>query len=337
MLALENVSIHYGEHVAVSEFSLALRSGEVVSIVGPTGCGKSSVLRCIAGFEPLVAGSIVLHGQTIDAKRHVSPESRNIGLVFQDFALFPHMTVAQNIGFRVSDSALVEHWLTTLGLSELRDKRPDQLSGGQKQRVALARVLAHEPQLVLLDEPLSNLDAALKSDLRWRIRDTLKTAGVAALWVTHDQAEALAVGDRIAVMRAGRLLQFAEPETCYRAPRSPFVAQFLGDGVLIPGTVDGEFVRTSVGAARYLIGDQPRPSGASVNVLIRPHDIALTETGAGIATVLSDRYEGETRLYEVETDDAVRLSVRVSHEQKIAVGQRVATEISAHHALPVFD
>ncbi|MEO1419794.1 MAG: ABC transporter ATP-binding protein [Pseudomonadota bacterium] len=337
MLKLSDLTVRYGNFTAVDGVSFEVGAAEIITLVGPTGCGKSSVLRAVAGFETPAAGEIQIGGKVINKGAHLPPERRNIGLVFQDFALFPHLSVAENIGFRVKDTALVTFWLEQLDLVALRDQRPETLSGGQKQRVALARALAHEPSMVLLDEPLSNLDAALKSDLRWRIRDALKTAKVPALWVTHDQSEALAVGDRVGVMRSGRLEQIAEAESCYRAPASRFVAQFLGEGVLIPGRTAHDAVSTEFGSGAYYCAAGQLPNDTKVDVLLRPHDLALTDATESNATVLSSRYEGETRLCTIATPAGTEMKVRVNHEQRFDDGTLVGAAISARHALPVFE
>ncbi len=338
MLDVRNLAVRYGNHAAVEDFSLSLADGEIATLVGPTGCGKSSVLRAVAGLEPPAAGEIIIDGMKIDRQHPVPPEKRRTGLVFQDFALFPHLTVEQNVGFRVRDRAHVEHWIARLGLEEHRHAMPATLSGGQKQRVALARSLAHQPALVLLDEPLSNLDAALKASLRWQIRDALKAAGVPAIWVTHDQDEALSVGDRVGVMNAGRLEQVDEPEQCYRAPLTRFVARFLGDGVFIPGRLEERYVRTALGCSA--VGDSgardERLAGDQVDVLVRPHDLDLTPAPDGNARVLWSRYEGETRLYAVRLHEGPELQVRVSHELRLAEGETVRTRISARHPLALF-
>ncbi|MEO1581578.1 MAG: ABC transporter ATP-binding protein [Pseudomonadota bacterium] len=337
MLKLSDLTVRYGNFTAVDGVSFEVGAAEIITLVGPTGCGKSSVLRAVAGFETPAAGEIQIGGKVINKGAHLPPERRNIGLVFQDFALFPHLSVAENIGFRVKDTAIVTFWLEQLDLVALRDQRPETLSGGQKQRVALARALAHEPSMVLLDEPLSNLDAALKSDLRWRVRDALKTAKVPALWVTHDQSEALAVGDRVGVMRSGRLEQIAEAESCYRAPASRFVARFLGEGVLIPGRTAHGAVSTEFGNATYYCAAGQLPNDTKVDVLLRPHDLALADATMSNATVLSSRYEGETRLCTIATPAGTEMKVRVNHEQRFDDGTSVGAAISARHALPVFE
>lgn len=343
MLTITDLEVRYPQRgadcVAVTGFSLALTAGEIVTLVGPTGCGKSSVLRAVAGLERPAAGQIVLDGMVIDRDRFVPPEKRGCGLVFQDFALFPHLTVAQNIGFRVDDSARVDEWIERLELGAHRGALPATLSGGQKQRVALARALAHQPRVVLLDEPLSNLDQAMKIGLRWQIRDALKAAGVPAIWVTHDQDEALSVGDRVGIMSVGRLEQVGEPERCYRAPATRFVAEFLGDGVFLRGRLkDDGCVHTALGCCNTA---DPRRADAlsgrdGLDVLVRPHDLDLEPSESGNAIVVSGRYEGETRLYTVRLDDGFEIRARVSHELRLGEGDRVRTRIAAQHPLPLF-
>lgn len=339
MLRIENLEVRYRDRVAVTDFSLDLVPGEIVTLVGPTGCGKSSVLRAVAGLERPAAGRIQLNGLVIDGERVVPPEKRRCGLVFQDFALFPHLTVAQNIGFRVKNPARVEEWIRRLELDPHRDAMPATLSGGQKQRVALARALAHEPRVVLLDEPLSNLDQAMKSGLRWQLRDALKSAGVPAIWVTHDQDEALSVGDRVGVMSTGKLEQVGEPEHCYRAPQTRFVAEFLGDGVFLRGRLKSDnCVHTALGCCNTADPDQVQAlsGGNGLDVLVRPHDLDLEPADSGNAVVIAGRYEGETRLYTVRLEDGFQIRARVSHELRLNEGERVRTRIAAEHPLPLF-
>lgn len=337
MLAIHDLTVRYGDRVAVENFDLELSGGEIVTLVGPTGCGKSSVLRAVAGLEQPASGEIVIGEQRIDRAHPVPPEKRRTGLVFQDFALFPHLTVAENVAFRVRDPALADAWIARLGLDPHRDAMPGTLSGGEKQRVALARSLAHEPRLVLLDEPLSNLDAALKSSLRWQLRDALKSAGVPAIWVTHDQDEALSVGDRVGVMNAGRLEQIGDPEQCYRAPRTRFVARFLGDGVFLRGRLEGDRVQTVVGPTPLSDGAAGHVPADRLDVLVRPHDLGLATDAPANARILAGRYEGESRLYSVRLDEGgIELQARVTHELRLADGQAVRVFIEARHPLATF-
>lgn len=220
MLSVSQLSIDYGSNRVVSDLNLTLGENEILMLVGPTGCGKSTILQALAGLIPISEGEINADKWRATRNKSVPPEKRSVGMVFQDFALFPHLTVEQNICFKLKDHSVADHWINLLGLEEFRTKKPATLSGGQKQRVALARTLAHQPDFVLLDEPLSNLDAALKDMLRWDIRNALKNAGVPAIWVTHDQEEALSVGDRVGVLKGGQIQQIDTPEKCFSTPKN---------------------------------------------------------------------------------------------------------------------
>jgi iron(III) transport system ATP-binding protein len=339
MLAIHNLHIRYGAHPAVRDLSLQVGTGEIMALVGPTGCGKSSVLRAVAGLIRPDAGEIVIGGLCTSSKPFVPPEKRRTGLVFQDFALFPHLDVAGNIGFRVKDKSEIDRWIAALGLEGHRHAMPDTLSGGQKQRVALARSLAHKPKLLLLDEPLSNLDAAMKVELRGQIREAIKQAGVTAVWVTHDQNEAMAVGDRIAVMREGRLEQVDTPERCYERPVNRFVAGFFGEGLFLKGEAAGGQARTALGEHALVTsktaGDEGR-TRRPVEVLVRPHDLALNEEGPDNGLVESQHYEGETRRYALRLDSGERLEARLTHEHRIEPGARVRVSVDAGHPLVAF-
>lgn len=334
-LTVQDLAVCYGSTTVVSEVNIALGEQEILMLVGPTGCGKTTVLQAIAGLVPIASGSIALGKWHATPSATVAPEKRNVGMVFQDFALFPHLDVEQNIGFRLENTEAVEHWMSLLGLESLRHARPATLSGGQKQRVALARTLAHRPACVLLDEPLSNLDAALKDDVRWEIRHALKEAGVPAIWVTHDQDEALSVGDRVGVLEGGRLAQLDTPEVCYSQPANRFVARFLGEASFVDGTVQAgaTTVQTALGSAPGIAVDNA--SGA-VSLLLRPDDLSLDASDRGNGTVTWARYEGSARLYAVATDDGAVVKVRCSHENQCAPGDRVHLAITTTHPLAFF-
>ena len=336
MLRVSGLTVSYGNTRVVSDFNVSLGNDEVLMLVGPTGCGKTTILQALAGLVPIETGEIRLGQWTATPSLDVPPEKRNVGMVFQDFALFPHLTVEQNVSFRLSNNAQADHWLKLLGLDALRKAKPATLSGGQKQRVALARSLAHEPAFILLDDPLSNLDASLKDDLRWEIRNALKAAGVPAIWVTHDQEEALSVGDRVGVLRAGQLEQIDTPENCFSKPASRFVANFLGEASFFPGTLayDKAVVSTA-------LGDAPATSvnGASGNVdlLLRPDDVSLVADARGNGEVTWVRYEGSARLYAIKHDNGALIKVRCNHENHIEPGQRVCMQITTTHPLAVFE
>lgn len=334
MLYVKNLSVAYGDKQVVKGLNLELGSDEILTLVGPTGCGKTTVLHALAGLVPISDGEIAIGDWSATAKRQVPPEKRSVGMVFQDFALFPHLSVEENVCFRLSDTAPADRWLNLMGLNSFRKAMPGNLSGGQKQRVALARALAHEPKLILLDEPLSNLDAALKDSLRWEIRSALKSAGVAAVWVTHDQDEALSMGDRLGVLRDGVLEQIDTPGRCFSEPSSRFVAGFLGEASFLPGQLQSGTVHTELGPVPAIaIND----ATGDVDLLLRPDDLSVRrcETG-GNGHIAWARYEGGTWLYAVKLDRGDELRVRVFHENVIAGGDRVQLEATTTHPLAAF-
>lgn len=338
MLNVKNLSVNYGDLKVVDDLDLELADDEILMLVGPTGCGKTSILKALAGLIPISNGEINLKNWSATPTNKVPPEKRNLGMVFQDFALFPHLTVEQNIGFRLNDNEPVDEWIKLLGLESLRGKKPNTLSGGQKQRVALARTLAHQPSFILLDEPLSNLDAALKDDLRWEIRQALKSAGIPAIWVTHDQEEALSVGDRIGILRNGKLEQLDSPETCYGKPNNRFVARFLGEASFISGDLKSDnIVSTIVGETKALAINDKLSNESKVDVLLRPDDLKLRADEDGRAIVVWTRYEGSARLYAVELEDGSIVKVRSRHENIVSPGQKVSIVISTTHPLAVFE
>ena len=340
MLSVSNLSVNYGSTRVVDKLNVELGQDEILMLVGPTGCGKTTILQALAGLIPISEGSMRLGNWESTADKHVPPEKRNVGMVFQDFALFPHLTVQQNVCFRLKDTALADHWLNLLGLDAFRDAKPARLSGGQKQRVALARTLAHEPAFVLLDEPLSNLDAALKDSLRWEIRDALKKAGVPAIWVTHDQDEALSVGDRVGILNKGVLEQLDTPEACYSMPASRFVARFMGEASFLKATFDtseSNVDNTVVTHIGNVPGTPLQGASGEVDLLVRPDDLSLdaqsNETNCAVTWV---RYEGESRLYALSLDSGDELKVRVSHENAVKPGTRALVKLITTHPLAVF-
>ena len=333
MLDVRNLEVAFGDTPVVRDLSFRLEGHDILVLVGPTGCGKTTLLRTIAGLITPSAGEIHLGSKCITPKNNVPPEKRRVGMVFQDFALFPHLTVLQNVSFRLRDQRLALDWLNRLGLMPLCDAMPERLSGGQKQRVALARALAHEPRLMLLDEPLSNLDAALKDSLRWDIREALAEAGVPAIWVTHDQEEALSIGDYMGVFNEGRLEQLDTPEHCFSMPASRFAARFLGEAAFVRGRLREDHVETPLGpASAHALAS----ASGDVDLMVRPDDLSLMPEASGNGRVVWSRYEGETRLYAVSVDDAQPLRVRTNHEVDLARGTPVRLSISASHPLTVF-
>ncbi|WP_028835206.1 MULTISPECIES: ABC transporter ATP-binding protein [unclassified Pseudoalteromonas] len=334
MLSVSQLSIDYGSNRVVSDLNFTLGESEILMLVGPTGCGKSTILQALAGLLPISEGEIKVAKWTATPKHTVAPEKRSVGMVFQDFALFPHLTVEQNVCFKLKDSSPADHWLKLLGLDAFRHKKPATLSGGQKQRVALARTLAHQPDFVLLDEPLSNLDAALKDMLRWDIRNALKEAGVPAIWVTHDQEEALSVGDRVGVLKGGKIQQIDTPEQCFSTPNNRFVARFLGEASFIKGTLNNGQALTDIG---NIPANGVDCDTGEVEVLLRPDDVLLVQSSIGNnGEVIWVRFEGGSRLCAVKLACETVVTSRVSHEVVVHPGDKVHVSLSTSHPLAAF-
>jgi iron(III) transport system ATP-binding protein len=328
---------------AVDGVSFHVPSGEIVVLLGPSGCGKTTTLRCVAGLEQPSAGRVSIGGRLVSAPAdgvQVPARLRNIGMVFQSYAVWPHMTVKQNVAYplrhrRVARAEIERKTadvLALVGLTEFAERSVVSLSGGQMQRVALARSLVYEPQLLLLDEPLSNLDAQLRLRLRDDLRRIIKQAGVTAVYVTHDQAEAVVLGDRIGVMRDGKLLQMAVPDELYNRPADLFVASFTGASNLLAGRLierNGEFGTVDAGghriAALMPAGINP---GEAVKIAVRPENVRLGERGAGeqnnfTARVAGRRYQGTQTIYELAVLGGRLEALELGTSARHAVGSDV--------------
>ncbi|GMQ94770.1 MAG: ABC transporter ATP-binding protein [Acidimicrobiia bacterium] len=327
VISLDDVTVRYGDLEAIKGFTLEVDNGSLVALVGPSGCGKTTALRTIAGFEQPTTGTITIRGQIVSGENTmVAPERRNVGMVFQEYALFPHISVAENVGYGVRGSdrvRRVKEVLALVGLDNHGDRFPHELSGGEQQRVALARALAPEPDVVLLDEPFSNLDAPQRERMRRELRKILKTARVTAIFVTHDQAEALAIADVIAVMRDGHIRQVGVPDDVYAAPVSPWVAKFLGDAVLFDGTAAGGSVATVLGSVPTVL-----PDGTNAKVMIRPEWIMPTTTDNGTGLVVDREFYGHDQRVEIELDEGDVIEALVPTRKAIHVGDRVAIELA---------
>ena len=313
MLRLEALTRRFGETVAVSDLSLEVQPGEVLSLLGPSGCGKTTTLRMIAGFESPTSGRVWLEGRDVT---RLSPQKREMGMVFQNYALFPHLNVWDNVAFGLQSrgerrdqiASRVERTLQLVELAGFGQRRVQDLSGGQQQRVAVARALAPEPPVLLLDEPLSNLDAALRERTRTELRMLLKRLGITAIFVTHDQEEAFALSDRIALLHEGQLQQMGTPEELYANPSNRFVASFLGQANFLPAVLDGTNRARLDGGAAWPVRPGADPRGG-VQVMARPESLRLLradgERGeADLAgSVLDRRFAGATSFYRVRTGD----------------------------------
>jgi len=296
-----------GAPPVVHDVSFDVGDGEIFAILGPSGCGKTTTLRCVSGFERATEGRVVMRGRTLLGPGvHVPPEERGVGIVFQDYALFPHLSVVENVAFGLQSGTHAEQTerareaLDMVGLSSFEARRPQHLSGGQQQRVALARTLAPEPDLILLDEPFSNLDALLRQETRQEVRQLLKDKGMSAVLVTHDQEEALSFSDRLAVMRGGQIDQAGPPEDVYYRPRTLFVAQFLGRTNLLLSHAAGTEADTPLGHVQL-----DREAEGTVLVSLRPEHLTLAapETNDGpVGTIVGRAFKGHDITYRVQCD-----------------------------------
>jgi iron(III) transport system ATP-binding protein len=328
-IRLNRVSKHYDGVVAVDAVSLQVQEGALLVLLGRSGCGKTTTLRLIAGLERPDTGEIWLNDKPVStAGAWVPPEKRRIGMVFQDYALFPHMTVAQNIAFaldgvdRQEQRRRIADMLDLVGLVQVEERYPHQLSGGQQQRVALARALAPAPTVVLLDEPFSNLDAALRQTMREEVRRILREAHATAVFVTHDQEEALRLADKLVIMQDGKILQSGEPDHVYRYPNSWDVAHFLGEMNVIPGVSDGSRVETPLGSLP-LAAD----AVGAVEVMLRPEALEVVADGDGEAVVTDVRYYGFYRLLDVRHGQDLDLKVRTWSQSDLRPGDRVRVQV----------
>jgi putative spermidine/putrescine transport system ATP-binding protein len=332
---MEGLSRHYGPVVALDRLDLTLQPGELVALLGPSGCGKTTTLRLLAGLEDADAGSITVGGKDIT---RLPASKRDMGMVFQAYSLFPHMTVRQNVAFglrlrRVAGAQRDQRamdMLELVGLSSQADRYPNQISGGQQQRVALARALAIEPQVLLLDEPLSALDAKVRAQLRDQIRRIQLEVGITTLFVTHDQEEALAIADRVGVMREGRLEQLATPTDVYSRPATSFVAEFVGLTNRLPGTVSGATV--TVRGRDLPLVDLATPPGP-VTALVRPEAVTLASDSSGdsgplTGTVIASTFLGATSRVTVDLGDTTILAqLATSDATALPAGSRVTLTI----------
>ena len=357
-LVLSSISRRFGGVTAVDRVSLTLQAGEFVSLLGPSGCGKTTTLRMVAGFLDPSEGTIEMDGRRLSSPgATVPPEKRNMSMIFQSYAIWPNMTVAQNVAFGLEVRRLprdeirikVRRILEVVQMGALKGRYPSELSGGQQQRVALARSLVVEPEILLLDEPLSNLDAKLRERMRGELKELQRRTGITFVYVTHDQAEALALSDRIAVIHGGRLQQLGTPQEVYARPASRVVADFMGLINLLPATLiarEAGQVRLRTAAGWTMLADVPGAAvpGQRVEIAVRPENIRLqARTGADPgqpdpsqpdqrqqpATVTESTYLGNIMEYHVVLGDGAVLRVQTHPGQQFAIGDKVAVRIDS--------
>jgi iron(III) transport system ATP-binding protein len=329
----------YGTHRVLRGLSFALAPGRIGCLLGPSGCGKTTVLRCLAGFEPVHGGAILLSERVASKPGlQLPPEKRGVGMVFQDYALFPHLTVAQNIAFGLpSNSGPAEARTTTMlelvGLAEVAHAYPHELSGGQQQRVALARALAPAPDLLLLDEPFSNLDVDLRERLSLEVRAILKAAGTTAILVTHDQNDAFAIADEIGIMKDGAIEQWDSAYNLYHRPRTRFVADFIGQGVFVRGVASGNGkLQTELGELDS-DGDGSMAAGAPMDLLLRPDDIIHDDASPWRAEVTAKAFRGAEFLYTLKLASGTRVLSLVPSHHNHAIGEQIGIRLAIDHVV----
>lgn len=340
LLSIRNLQCEYNGVSVIRDLNFELEKGCLGCILGPSGCGKTTLLRAIAGFEPVVAGEIVLRGVTASSAGYtLAPDKRRLGMVFQDYALFPHMDVLGNVGFGLRGMtkgarlASAQRLVDLVGLQSMGKRFPHELSGGQQQRVALARALAARPDLILMDEPFSNLDVKVRERLSADVRDILKAEGIAAILVTHDQQEAFVLADRIGVLHHGHIVQWDAPFQLYHEPADRFVAQFVGQGVFVDGTfTPPDTVSTEIGLIR---GDRTQtwPTGTQTDVLLRPDDLLPEPNSKLRGTVINRAFKGASILYTLRLPSGATVMGLFPSHHDYPVGESVGFEVAAQHLI----
>ncbi|NEV64664.1 ABC transporter ATP-binding protein [Thiorhodococcus minor] len=337
-LEVEAVRIAYEGRTIVQETTFALDEGVIGCLLGPSGCGKTTLLRAIAGFEPITQGEIRLHGQRVSTPGWtLAPERRRVGMVFQDFALFPHLTVADNVGFGLRQLTSRERrdrvaaLLRLVGMEQAKRRYPHELSGGMQQRVALARAMAPRPEILLLDEPFSSMDAALREQLAREVRDVLEREGVTALLVTHDQLEAFAMADRIGVLSQGEIQQWASAFELYHQPANRLVADFIGQGAFLPAEpVDAHSVMTELGRLSSASGHDLNP-GTPAEALIRPDDLVDDPASQIRASVIERAFRGAEYLYRLRLPSGSEVLCLLPSHHQYAPGADIGLRLEAKH------
>lgn len=331
LIELRGISKQYGDVQAVDSVNLHIEQGSITVFLGPSGCGKTTTLRLIAGIERPDDGEIWLDGTRVSGRGvWVAPEDRRIGMVFQDYALFPHLSVQSNIAFglrgwsRKEQRKQIDAMLELVGLGGLQSRMPHELSGGQQQRVALARALAPSPKVILLDEPFSNLDVALRRKVRAEVKGILQEANITSIFVTHDQEEALSLADQVAVMFEGEMAHIGTPQAIYAEPATPEVAAFVGDANFLDGDGQGETAHTALGKVHLT-----HAATGKLKLLLRPEALRLCDDGNGLpVTIEQIEYYGHSQRVEVRSETGKTYLVRVSAMQSSRLGDHKRLEVA---------
>ncbi|MCX7793460.1 MAG: ABC transporter ATP-binding protein [Thermodesulfovibrionales bacterium] len=332
---LKEVSKSFGDVLAIKDLTLEIKKGEFFSLLGPSGCGKTTLLRLIAGLERPDRGTIEIGNKVVAGNDWIPPEKRRVGLVFQDYALFPHMTVFENIAFGLKGCSKSEikkkvtEMLELTGLLDLSDRYPYELSGGQQQRVALARSLATSPEVMLLDEPFSNLDADLRAELRRETKRILKEKGTTTILVTHDQEEAFCLSDRIGVLNHGMLEQVGTPEEIYHRPRTRFVANFVGRADFIKGRIEEGYVISDIGI--FSCGDTLPCDGGDIEIMIRPDDVDFILDKEGESSIIEAEFLGPEVIYKILLPQGKIIHSIKPSTKTFPVGSRVSIKVDPSH------
>lgn len=332
------LSKNFGAVEAVSDIDLAVPHSQTMVLLGPSGCGKSTLLRLIAGFELPDSGTLAVGGQMVSGPNYLlPPEKRRVGIVFQDYALFPHLNVLGNVNYGIRNEPMrakvAGDILNLVGLTGKEHRMPHELSGGEQQRVALARALAPRPAVLLLDEPFSNQDATLRLTLRRELRQILVDAQATSIFVTHDQEEALFMGDQIAIMTDGRIQQIGHPENIFHRPATPFVASFMGIADFLQGNVDGGILVTDLGVFKRLQG---MDDDANVRVMVRPDDISIRSDKSSPSVVVGRVFQGGHYLYRIRLPSGAEVHSLMGHHQFHEIGTTVNVRIDAGHEIMCF-
>jgi len=347
VLEIENMFKSFGGSRVLSDLSFSVGKGELLTLLGPSGGGKTTILRCIAGLQEIDSGTIKIYDELVSSPEIlVPPEKRGVGIVFQNLALFPHLTVGQNVSFGINSYDIelypekVDDLLELVDLSHKKDCYPNELSGGQKQRVALARSLAPNPSISLLDEPFSSIDAGLRIEMREELRTILKTTGTTTIFVTHDQEEALSISDRVLILKSGRIEQSGAPQELFNYPRSRFVASFLGHASFISGFLDGDTISTMIGDIdrENIYGLSKEYDNLNMEILFRPEDINIDLCNPKNAngTITYQRYLGEKILYKVALLNGEIIQCSAPTTSDIPLGSFVCVSIDSEGQLAWF-